>query len=241
LAYWLLRGSEDLMGARPLGITILGVENYIAGVTVAIAGILLLFLPIFGIIGVIVIAIGVAIIYLGKGLWNGAEWAVGIQTILTIIGIIAGFVGLAFHSGNPTLAIFQVWYLRRPYVREFFQRLDSTTVWSGLPSKSGLPSEQTCMACGARTPTVNPYCSNCGIRIFSSSEGFPFGGAFEDERIVSLKLERVQAELQKLNRLKQEGKIVDPNLFERAYSERASEHERLKAKLKTITARTLAL
>jgi hypothetical protein len=38
-----------------------------------------------------------------------------------------------------------------------------------------------------------------------------------------------------MDRIKQEGRVPDPSIFEKAYSERESENRRLKAKLDTIT------
>lgn len=241
LVYAMFRREEHVAGARPLGITILGVEDLIAGVLLGSLGIVLLFLPIAGIIGVALIAVGAGIGYLGKALLNGDGWAKTVQTVLTFFGIVLGFVGLAFHTWNPVLAIFQIWYLRRPNVLEFFEMPYETTLWGEHMSNPGMASEKTCMACGAVNPNEIMYCSNCGIRVFSSSDGIPFAGAIEDERIVRLKLERAQSELQKMDKIKEEGKIVDNTVFEKAYSERDRESRRLKSKLESITKTTLSL
>jgi len=227
LAYWGIARPREPTSTRPLGITILAAENLIGGLILGLGGILLLFLPILGIIGAGAAAVGVGLVYLGRGLWNGREWALTVETVVTIIAIISGFAAVAFHQGNPTLAIFQLWYLRRPYVEEFFQ--DSSSL-----SQPVSRTEDTCPVCGARSQRANASCSNCGIRIFSSSDGIPFAGAAENENIVRLKLERLQEELQKMDRIKQEGRVPDPSIFEKAYSERESENRRLKAKLETI-------
>jgi hypothetical protein len=241
LLYSIFTPPGDVKGARPLGVTLLGLENVVAGAFGGFAGIALLFLPIIGIVGVIVIAIGVGLAYLGRALLNGAEWAALVQIVIAFVGIIVGFVGLALHSGNPVLPIFQLWYLRRPYVQEFFHIPYQSTLGSGRENKFGLALEKTCMACGALDPNANMYCSNCGIRIFSSADGVPFAGAVENERIVRLKLEIVREELRKMDKIRQEGKIVDPIIFQKAYSERDYESRRLKANLERITATTSAL
>ncbi len=233
LAYWGIAGPREPTSTRPIGITILAAENLIGGLILGLGGILLLFLPVLGIIGAGAVAAGVGLVYLGRGLWNGREWALPVETVVTVIAIISGFAAVAFHQGNPTLAIFQLWYLRRPYVEEFFQ--DTTTTWSSGLKQPVSRTENTCLVCGARSQRATASCSNCGIRIFSSSEGIPFAGATETENIVRLKLERVQEELQKMDRIKQEGRVPDPSTFDKAYSERESENRRLKAKLETIT------
>jgi hypothetical protein len=233
LAYWGIARPREPTSTRPLGITILAAENLIGGLILGLGGILLLFLPVLGIIGAGALAVGVGLVYLGRGLWNGREWALTVGTVVTVIAIISGFAAVAFRQGNPTLAIFQLWYLRRPYVEEFFQ--DSSATGSISLSKAVSRTEDTCPVCGARSQRTNASCSNCGIRIFSSSDGIPFAGAAENENVVRLKLERLQEELQKMDRIKQEGRVPDPGIFEKAYSERESENRRLKAKLDTIT------
>jgi hypothetical protein len=235
LAYWGLAQPQNLRGSRPLGIAILAAENLILGIILALSGVVLLFLPVIGIIGAAIAAVGIGLAYLGRGLWNGREWALTIETIVTVIQIISAFAALAFRLGNPTLTVVQLWYLRRPNVQEFFETQDSTTLWSGRVSRPQLRSEKTCMVCGARNPGSNANCSNCGLSIFSDSDGIPFAGAVETERIVRLKLERVQDELRVMDRIKQENKIVDSSIFEKAHSEREFENRRLKAKLDTIT------
>jgi hypothetical protein len=235
LAYWGLARPQDLSGNRPLGIAILAAENMILGIILALTGVVLLFLPVFGVVGVAIAGVGVGLAYLGRGLWNGREWALTIETIVSVVQIISAFAALAFRLGNPTLAIFQLWYLKRPNVQEFFEMQDGTTLWSGRISTQQLRSEKKCMVCGARNPGSNVSCLNCGLRIFSDSDGIPFAGAVETERIVRLKLERVQEELRVMDRIKQDNKIVDSNLFEKAYTEREFENRRLKAKLDTIT------
>ena len=232
LAYWGIARPREPTSTRPLGITILAAENLIGGLILVVGGILLLFLPVLGIIGAGAVAVGVGLVYLGRGLWNGREWALTVETVVAVIAIISGFAAVAFHQGNPTLAIFQLWSLRRPYVEEFFQ--DNITTGSSSLSQPVSRTEDTCPVCGARSQRANASCSNCGIRIFSSSDGIPFAGAAENENIVRLKLERLQEELQKMDRIKQEGRVPDPSIFEKAYSERESENRRLKAKLETI-------
>ncbi len=238
LAYWGIAQPREPMSTRPLGITILAVENLIGGLILGLAGILLLLLPVLGIIGAGAVVVGVGLVYLGRGLWNGREWALTVETVVTVIAIISGFAAVAFHQGNPTLAIFQLWYLRRPNVEEFFQ--DTTTMRSSSLKQPVSRTEKTCPVCGAPKQGRTASCSNCGIRIFSSSDGIPFAGATESENIVRLKLERLQEELQKMDRIKQEGRVPDPSIFEKAYSERESENRRLKAKLETITSTTSA-
>ena len=238
IAYWGIAQPREPISTRPLGITILAAENLIGGLILGLAGILLLFLPVLGIIGAGAVGVGVGLVYLGRGLWNGREWALTVATVVAVIAIISGFAAVAFRQGNPTLAIFQLWYLRRPYVEEFFQ--DSTTMLSSSLKQPVARTEKTCPVCGAPKQGRTASCSNCGIRSFSSSDGIPFAGATENENIVRLKLERVQEELQKMDRIKQEGRIIDPSIFEKAYSEREFEKRRLKAKLETITSATSA-
>lgn len=235
LAYWGVARPQNPRGNRPFGIAILGAENLILGIILAITGVVLLFLPIIGIVGAAITAVGIGLAYLGKGLWNGREWALTVETIVTVIQIISAFAALAFRLGNPTLTIFQLWYIRRPFVQEFFETQDSTTLWSGHVSTPQFRPDKRCMVCGAWNPGSNATCSNCRLPLFSDSDGIPFAGAVETERIVRLKLERVQEELRVMDWIKQDNRIVDSGIFEKAYSEREFENRRLKAKLDTIT------
>lgn len=125
-AYWLIhRPDYAIMDQKPLGIALLVLQNAVLGLVLVIEGILLLFLPVLGIIGVASAGIGIGLFKLAKGLFDGEFWALEIMFVLTVIGIISGivigFVVSPYGFGIPLPSLFQLWYLRRPNVSKFFE------------------------------------------------------------------------------------------------------------------------
>ena len=93
-----------------------------------LVGLLLLFLPVVGLLGLFAGGIGLGFLFLAKGLWNGKGWSLEIIFVLTAIGIIAAVVFLLLYgTGAPILAAYQLWYLGRPHIRNFFDTIDRTT------------------------------------------------------------------------------------------------------------------
>src|SRR2546428_836708 len=244
--YWLVDRPDYTGETRPVGITLLAVENLALGVIIGFEALALLLLPLIGLIGVIVGAFGLGLLWLGKGLWDGKEWALQIMFVVVVIGIIVSLISLLFGltilAGNLILAFYQLWYLQRPHVRDFFyehthsirqsRRLLSPRVspaaqnWT-LPRFSQSPLTRTCQTCGMKNPMNSMYCFNCNLRMFPVSFVPPSG---QSESSLRQNLERVQDELQKMQRAKESGKIVDPTFFEKAYSERRTEEQELKAR-----------
>jgi len=120
LIYWSYHKPDYVANARPLGVSITAVESGLIGIILVVEAIILLFLPVVGILGVLVGAVGVGFFKLGKGLWDGKGWAQEIMMLLSVIGIIVSLVLLPRGEGNPILSLFQLWYLRRPHVSQFF-------------------------------------------------------------------------------------------------------------------------
>ena len=121
LIYWVVEKPNYATRSRPLGVTFLAVETILVGLISISAGIFLLFLPVIGIIGLIIAGLGLAFFKLGKGLWEGKEWSREIMLVLSAIGVISSVVLEFRGAGNPILAIYQLWYLRRPHVSNYFR------------------------------------------------------------------------------------------------------------------------
>lgn len=121
LAYWFVDKPNYATRSRPFGVTLLAVETILVGLVSISEGVFLLFLPVIGIIGVIIAGFGLVFFKLGKGLWDGKEWSREIMLVLSALAIIISFVLEFAALGNPILAIYQLWYLRRPYVANYFR------------------------------------------------------------------------------------------------------------------------
>ncbi len=120
LSYWLL-AKPDYSGGRPLGITILAIQNGFVGVVLGFEGLVLLLLPVIGLVGVLLGGAGIGFLWLAKKLLEGSATAREIQFFLTVIGLIASPFAILFGLGNPIISLFELWYLRRAYVMNFFQ------------------------------------------------------------------------------------------------------------------------
>ena len=131
LLYWSVNRPVYESGIRPVGVTILAVQNFVAGAILFGTGFAL------SIFGIPVALLGLGFLYLGRSLWKGKDWSLSIMQVLTVIDIVAFTVLLvAFRSGNPLLAIFQLWYLRRPHVPNFFN--PPVTTFDDLPGRNPL-------------------------------------------------------------------------------------------------------
>jgi hypothetical protein len=125
-AYWLVNKPDyTTLSRRPLGIELMVLENAVLGLGFFIEGLVLLFLPILGIVGVAFSGLGVGLIMLAKGLLDGKLWALQVMLALTLIGMVAGVVlGIIVSQqsfGIPLLSLFQLWYLRRQNVLSYFE------------------------------------------------------------------------------------------------------------------------
>lgn len=125
-AYWLVNKPDyTTLSRRPLGIELMVLENAVLGLGFFIEGLVLLFLPILGIVGVAFSGLGVGFIMLAKGLLDGKLWALQVMLALTLIGMVVGVVlGIIVSQqsfGIPLLSLFQLWYLRRQNVLSYFE------------------------------------------------------------------------------------------------------------------------
>jgi hypothetical protein len=129
---------------RPRGVTIIAILIVIAGIATLLVGIGSVAIgPLIGIslvfvaFGVISLAIGVAYLVMGYGLWNGKGWAWTISTIVLIIGIIVDIISIprtiatGYSSTGSSLSgvvvgvvisAFILYYLYRPHVKAYFGR-----------------------------------------------------------------------------------------------------------------------
>ncbi len=128
LVYWFLVRPVYAREDRPVGVSILAIENFIAGTVLLVESFIILLNPVIGIIGVIVGTLGALSLWLGRGLADGRELALRVQLFLTLAGIAFGLAGLVVGLlvfglvyGLPIGGLYQVWYLRQSYVRDFFR------------------------------------------------------------------------------------------------------------------------
>ncbi len=153
--------SATTTSDRPIGVLILAVLSFIAGAFLLLGGIIFiavggtlvsLFSSIFPswlqallatlglVIGIILLALAVCYIIVGKGLLDGKPWAWTLTLVLTAISAINGVMGLL--SGNfgvvVSLAIngLIIWYLFTPEVKAFFGKSSVKTPWEKAPAKS---------------------------------------------------------------------------------------------------------
>jgi hypothetical protein len=124
--YWLSSRPDYSIRSRPLGVSILAATVFLTAVALFIEGLVLLLLPIIGLLGLLVGALGFGFYKLGRGLWDGKDWAREVMLVLTAIGIIVSILLLPFYPnyGAPIPALFQFWYLRRPHVKDYFNEND---------------------------------------------------------------------------------------------------------------------
>jgi hypothetical protein len=128
--------------SRPRGVTIIAILIIIAGILTLLVGIgsfaigpLVGVSVIFVAFGAISLAVGLAYLAMGYGLWNGKGWAWTISTIVLIIGIIVNIIslprtiaGLYSNTGSSlsgdivsiAISAFIVYYLYRPHVKTYF-------------------------------------------------------------------------------------------------------------------------
>lgn len=160
-----------------------------------------------------------------------------------IVSLISLLIGFTLGAGTLILAFYQLWYLRRPHVGSFFygtfiptaRVAASSLPRSGPVAQSEIrasfpqsPQTRTCQTCGMKNPMNSMYCFNCNLRMFPISFIPPSG---QSDSSLRQNLERVRDELQRMQRAKEAGKIVDSTLFEKAYAERRAEEQELKARL----------
>jgi lysylphosphatidylglycerol synthetase-like protein (DUF2156 family) len=130
--------------SRPRGVSIIAILIVIAGVLTLLIGIgsfaigpLIGISLVFVVFGAISLAIGVAYLVMGYGLWKGRGWAWTISTIVLIIGIVVNIISLprSFAGGfsntgsnfsgdivSIAISAFIVYYLNRPNVKAYFGR-----------------------------------------------------------------------------------------------------------------------
>jgi len=129
---------------RPRGVTIIAILIVIAGILTLLVGIGSFAIgPVTGVglvflgFGALSLAVGLAYLAMGYGLWNGKGWAWTISTIVLIIGIIVNIISLprtiarvysntgSNLSGDIVsigISAFIVYYLYRPHVKAYFGR-----------------------------------------------------------------------------------------------------------------------
>ncbi|MCC6059112.1 MAG: hypothetical protein LM563_02580 [Thermofilum sp.] len=128
--------------ARPLGVAILAVLEFIFGALALLLGLafialaptltsMLSSLPLpaalellLGILGVIFLVSGAVALLVGWGLWAGKGWAWWLTVILQALGIVSSLASLAL--GDPTaiasliIAAIILYYFFKPHVKAYF-------------------------------------------------------------------------------------------------------------------------
>lgn len=127
--------------ARPVGIAILAILNFIGVAFLLLFGLLALVAGsmvtgmlggedagigaiLGGIIGFVFIAGAIIPAIVGYGLWNGRSWAWYVQLVFTGIGALFNLMGVLLLEPSSFLALavngLILWYLFRPEVRRWF-------------------------------------------------------------------------------------------------------------------------
>lgn len=125
--------AEQPRPARPLGVTIVAVLQFLGGALLILAGAVLAALPqllapglgyLFGGLGAFVMIIGALALIIGWGLWTGKSWAWWLTVILEALGLVFSLLSLAL--GDPTgivsliIAAIILYYFFKPHVKAFF-------------------------------------------------------------------------------------------------------------------------
>jgi Uncharacterized conserved protein len=130
--------AEQLRPARPLGVTVLAVFEFLLGALLTLVGIALAALPqlvelpllglapllLLGGLGTFLIIVGALALLIGWGLWTGKSWAWWLTVILEALGLVASLASLAL--GDPTgiaslaIAALILYYFFKPHVKAFF-------------------------------------------------------------------------------------------------------------------------
>lgn len=115
---------------RPLGITIIAILLIINGIIFLVTGTgILIFLPF---IGIPLIIIGIANLFVAWGLLKGKGWAWIFTLIVNGISIILNAVSIASGNVGAIVGIIInaviIYYLYRPNVRSYFGRTSSPSI-----------------------------------------------------------------------------------------------------------------
>jgi len=122
---------------RPTGVTVLSVLWFIGAVLLVLFGVLLIAggsainafygnqlaaqeLALFAGIGVVFLVFGLAAALEGWGLWTGRSWAWWVQVVLSALGVLSILSFTADSILNAAISALILWYLFKPYVKEFF-------------------------------------------------------------------------------------------------------------------------
>jgi hypothetical protein len=119
--------------ARPLGVTIIGILWFIAGILTVIGGavggsaLAIIGLGAIGAaVGVIFVIIGLVFLFLGIGCFKGWPWVWPVGVIFTIIGIIINLLSILSNTGSAIIGIIIdaiiLWYLFQPQVKAWFKQ-----------------------------------------------------------------------------------------------------------------------
>ncbi len=119
-AYWSVAKPDYSLSSRPFGITLLAIQTGIVGLFLVFEGLVLLLLPVIGLAGVIIGGLGLGFLWIAKKQLEGMEIGRTIALLQSLLGIIASPIAILYGLSAPILAMFQFWYLRRPYVKDFF-------------------------------------------------------------------------------------------------------------------------
>lgn len=149
---------KQIKGDRPQAVTVISVISIIGGLMAAIFGLIVvalfssgahmfggwrgMFLGYLSLIGVFLFFGGFFSLFVGWGLWKGAEWAWTLGAILEILGIIGGIMTIPFGLISVLVCGPILYYLFRPNVKAWFRK---TVVADRLMDTCGLPvSSQLC-------------------------------------------------------------------------------------------------
>ena len=140
-AYWAVAKPDYSPSSRPLGITLLAIQTGIVGLVLLFEGLVLLLLPVIGLAGVVIGGLGICFLWIAKKQLEGMEIGRTIALLQSLLGIIASPIAILYGLSAPVLALFQFWYLRRPYVKDFFYGELQPEITAKLGQERSRPSK----------------------------------------------------------------------------------------------------
>ena len=202
---------------RPQGVTVIALLNLIGGVLGTILGLIIVamfstglkfgglmgtFAAYLSLAGIAMFFVGLFSLFVGWGLWKGAEWAWTLTVILEIIGIISGIMTIMVTPYAVAVLIngLILYYLFKPNVKEWFKKPSEVIIDKSIIKEEKVTEEEKPDPRKLYKDLFNYYSDfyGSGIRFEKELESYIKQGLNRDEAILEIAektgfIERVEA------------------------------------------------